>query len=769
MGEPLVQAASRLAECCALVAIGYNLKQNGILRTSDGETAIKVATTLTLPSVIVQALGTGGPLAGAGFLPLLGVAGICMGAQIAAGWLHVAQRSKRERAVLGGSSSGLGLALWGYPVADCFLGAAGAQVVALVDLLNHVAVWIGSYMLSASAGPAFPASFKHEDGGDYRGQWRGMRKEGLGVYTYASGARYEGEWRNNLKEGRGVYHFPKGGVYEGEWANGSMNGLGVRTMSTGQVKAGRWRDGQLEAPLELWQVALAAEGASTVAAAARGVEVGGGRWQDAAQMLAAQPTLWALVGGLAVNLMRVPLPTSVDLLTGVLATANTPLTLLAAGVTLPLLSREAWDKLLPASVLSDVAALLSARLLLPLTVSAALVGTLLLSGPAAPAAAAAAAAGSAAADAATSAAGSAAADAAAAAVTEAASAAAAAAAGAAGAAWQVPSGALLPLAVMMVALLAPVPLQALANARRFRLNEATAAAMHAASVAVCVPLMLAGAAAAVLAGLAPPPGAAAVAPLADVRPVLAFAAAAAAVVGSALSWARRRADAAAGVRQGGLWQRAEDQRVLMVYVGQPEAAAAAAASTSAAAAAAGPPAASTPGRAGPAAAGPSGTGAGDASSSGSGNGSGGGGSGSGGSAPGAGGGGGSGSGSARSPQPPRALSTDGGSGAAGASALSYKSSCSTRVSDVRYGMAAWRAGAGAGRTGTRCERGRPLAALAAARLDCSPAAVALRGLQRSPGALGRPRAGPGPTLVAAAAGRALRGMGAAAGGVRLVR
>eukprot|EP00983_Pelagomonas_calceolata_P105146 1159098-Pelagomonas_calceolata.AAC.8 len=36
------------------------------------------------------------------------------------------------------------------------------------------------------------------------GVLRGMRKEGLGVYTYLSGARYEGEWRDNLKDGRGA-------------------------------------------------------------------------------------------------------------------------------------------------------------------------------------------------------------------------------------------------------------------------------------------------------------------------------------------------------------------------------------------------------------------------------------------------------------------------------------------------------------------------------------------------------------------------------------
>ncbi len=37
MTEPVVQAASRLAEAVALLAIGYNLRQSGILKPSDGE------------------------------------------------------------------------------------------------------------------------------------------------------------------------------------------------------------------------------------------------------------------------------------------------------------------------------------------------------------------------------------------------------------------------------------------------------------------------------------------------------------------------------------------------------------------------------------------------------------------------------------------------------------------------------------------------------------------------------------------------------------
>lgn len=54
-------------------------------------------------------------------------------------------RSVRERAVLAGSSTGLSLSLYGYPIVECFLGgrAAGAalamQSVAMLDLVNHVA------------------------------------------------------------------------------------------------------------------------------------------------------------------------------------------------------------------------------------------------------------------------------------------------------------------------------------------------------------------------------------------------------------------------------------------------------------------------------------------------------------------------------------------------------------------------------------------------------------------------------------------------------
>ena len=66
-----------------------------------------------------------------------------------------------------------------------------------------------SYLLMMAGGAPPPALYEHADGGRYRGEWLGPRKQGLGMYTYPSGGQYQGMWRDNLKEGYGVYTFPK--------------------------------------------------------------------------------------------------------------------------------------------------------------------------------------------------------------------------------------------------------------------------------------------------------------------------------------------------------------------------------------------------------------------------------------------------------------------------------------------------------------------------------------------------------------------------------
>jgi hypothetical protein len=113
-----------------------------------------------------------------------------------------------------------------------------------------------------------------------------------------------------------------------------MCGVGVRTYSTGRVVAGRWRANQLEAPLDLWQCAPAAEGAAEAALAARRVPVGGGAPADAAALLAAQPALWAAAAGLALAAAGTGLPQGLAGVAAALAPANRPLMLLSAGMLL---------------------------------------------------------------------------------------------------------------------------------------------------------------------------------------------------------------------------------------------------------------------------------------------------------------------------------------------------------------------------------------------------------------------------------------------------
>lgn len=362
----LMSVASRLFECAVLVGLGYNLKTAGLLKNSDGETAAKLGAFLTLPALILQHLAWSGRVSLVTATSLASAAAFAAATGVFNWWYHDS-RHKRERAVLAGSSVGSATALVGYPVVEAVWGGAGVQAAALADISCVPAELVASYLLVASAGPAFPQDYKHDDGGSYRGEWRGLKKEGLGTYTYPSDAKYEGEWRDNLKSGRGVYYFPAGGTYEGEWSGGSMHGVGVRTFSTGQVKAGRWEYNQLVEPMDVWQCSNAVEGATEAALAARRVEVGGGTPQDGLQQLLQYPPLWAILGGLVLNLLHLPLPHAVDSVTRVLAPANKPLMLLAFGLMLNI------EKVQPRQV-SDLCVVLGSRAVIPLFLAGTLLG-----------------------------------------------------------------------------------------------------------------------------------------------------------------------------------------------------------------------------------------------------------------------------------------------------------------------------------------------------------------------------------------------------------
>lgn len=102
------------------------------------------------------------------------------------------------------------------------------------------------------------------------------------------------------------------------------------------LQAGVWREGKLASETEEWQCALAVEGASEAAAAARRVQVGGGGAADALQALLAEPSTWAYLAAAVLVVAGRTLTPTLDLLTGQLAVAHGPLALLALGLTLEL-------------------------------------------------------------------------------------------------------------------------------------------------------------------------------------------------------------------------------------------------------------------------------------------------------------------------------------------------------------------------------------------------------------------------------------------------
>lgn len=249
-------------------------------------------------------------------------------------WYLSRNRHPRERAQMCATVIGT-WPLLSLPFVATFFQSTSAMQTALLWLsVTHVTSWAGEYLCFASAGPAFPEKYAHDDGGVYRGEWRGLAKHGLGAYTYKSGAKYLGEWRNGKKEGRGLYYFPSGGVYEGEWRDGKQQGIGVRTYASGKVVAGLWRDGRLESPMEEESCVLAVQGATEAAAAAKKVKVGSGGLEGAFRRLATQPMTWAYaVSGIFLVLHRT-LPPTLGFIAEHLSSGQMALSALAFGLML---------------------------------------------------------------------------------------------------------------------------------------------------------------------------------------------------------------------------------------------------------------------------------------------------------------------------------------------------------------------------------------------------------------------------------------------------
>jgi hypothetical protein len=111
----------------------------------------------------------------------------------------------------------------------------------------------------------------YSNGAKYTGQWKNMKEDGKGYFTYPDGSsltgefkdgnpvnaslvyatgeskgdKFEGDFVNWKFEGQGTYTWTNGNKYVGEWKNGKANGNGTITYSNGKPVKGIWKDSEL--------------------------------------------------------------------------------------------------------------------------------------------------------------------------------------------------------------------------------------------------------------------------------------------------------------------------------------------------------------------------------------------------------------------------------------------------------------------------------------------------------------------------------------------
>jgi hypothetical protein len=68
----------------------------------------------------------------------------------------------------------------------------------------------------------------------YIGDWRKGDMDGTGRMTYADGSYYEGKWNNNKKSGKGIMYYTDGAIYMGEWKNDEREGKGILLSGDGE-------------------------------------------------------------------------------------------------------------------------------------------------------------------------------------------------------------------------------------------------------------------------------------------------------------------------------------------------------------------------------------------------------------------------------------------------------------------------------------------------------------------------------------------------------
>eukprot|EP00826_Nyctotherus_ovalis_P046735 TRINITY_DN5316_c0_g2_i1.p1 TRINITY_DN5316_c0_g2~~TRINITY_DN5316_c0_g2_i1.p1 ORF type:complete len:310 (+),score=47.77 TRINITY_DN5316_c0_g2_i1:435-1364(+) len=82
----------------------------------------------------------------------------------------------------------------------------------------------------------------------YEGQYFKDKKQGFGVFKWASGNLYIGQYEADEREGIGKMCWTDGSVYIGQWERGIQNGYGVMTFPDGTVKQGLFENNIYQGP-----------------------------------------------------------------------------------------------------------------------------------------------------------------------------------------------------------------------------------------------------------------------------------------------------------------------------------------------------------------------------------------------------------------------------------------------------------------------------------------------------------------------------------------
>ena len=116
-----------------------------------------------------------------------------------------------------------------------------------VELLaDQACVFIGSLNVEGrpeGQGVATNRSAQREERNEYRGEFQGGTRYGIGEVKFGDGTTYQGEWVLDHPKGYGMEVYPDGGVYKGRFWNDSRHGLGAYYFANGQRYFGKWHAG----------------------------------------------------------------------------------------------------------------------------------------------------------------------------------------------------------------------------------------------------------------------------------------------------------------------------------------------------------------------------------------------------------------------------------------------------------------------------------------------------------------------------------------------